>query len=314
MIQPDYAKWNRPVFPYDGVEAFLRSPNFVSGVHTVNCDGLPVDLLFHRKNADTLLVVFGAAAPRSAATSPPFFSGLGLASDLRCSTLCVNDPSYYLDEGIRIAWYVGSKRVLLQPILPAIFDAVATRSNCRRIIFTGGSAGGFACLYYVLKTAFPAMAFAFNPQTNISKYDPAHLKLFARVCFDWQEGQEVEASYASLIDYDVVRLYQSPPRPPVLYLQNKPDWHIKVHAAPFLQTYGVEWTGQDQVGEDRLYLHVGHWGDGHIPPPKTVVQECLKFLCDWRGSWQGALTSPALGEVVVRARDASTRDNASPRT
>ena len=298
-IEPDYQKWKRPVFRYDCLDSFMGASAIRNGVHSIDFAGIPVDFLFHGRPAETLLVVFGAAAPRGPGTAPPFYSGIGLSSDLRCSVLCVNDPSFYLDDEIRVAWYTGFRGFNFQQILPPILDKVAALTSAR-IIMLGGSGGGFASLYYAAKVNLPTLAVAVNPQTNISKYDPPHLRRYARVCFGWQEGQDPESSYSGLIDFDLVSLYRTKPRPLAIYLQNVSDWHVKKHAIPFLQNYGIEWNGSDEVG-DGLYLHVGEWGYSHAPAPKPMLHELLVSLCDWDRSWADAITSPDMPAMIRMA-------------
>ena len=31
---------------------------------------------------------------------------------------------------------------------------------------------------------------------------------------------------------------------------------------------------------DQLYLHLGHWGNGHVPPSKDVIAKILRLLSD----------------------------------
>jgi len=274
LIEPDYTAWHRPVFSYPSVQAFLSTQGIENGIHAIIANGHRVDFLFRKKTSDSLLVVFGGAAPQRPLNKPPFFSGVALSENVSCSVMAINDPSLYLDDQIAIAWYAGSKDLPLQSILPAIIDKVV--STCAsRTIMTGGSGGGFASLYYATETAQPSIAVVSNPQTNITKYDRQSVECFARVCFDWHEGN-VESAFSG-ITYDLVKHY-SEKKAPTIFLQNSADWHVRAHAIPFLRAYGLDWTGRDLTAEG-LYLLVGNWGNGHIPAPKGLITDIINQLC-----------------------------------
>jgi hypothetical protein len=267
----------------------LSTQRIEKGIHSINVNGHIIDFLCQKIPSDNLLVVFGGAARRGPETTPPFFSGIGISANLKCSVMAINDPSFYLDREIRIAWYAGSKNLPLQSILPAIIDKVA--SECAsRIIMTGGSGGGFASLYYATKAAQPSIAVVYNPQTNIRKYHRGHVQDFAKVCFDWREGN-VESALSD-ITFDLVKLY-SEKKAPVIYLQNSADYfHIENHAKSFLRVYELDWTGTDQSTEG-FYLHVGDWGSKHARPPKELLTSIVRHLCGWELS---------LNEVVNLAK------------
>ena len=286
MIKPNYEQWHRPVFSYPSLQSFLSTQRIENGIHAITVNGHHVDFLLHKKPYENLLVVFNAAILRSPKTTPPFFSGIGIAANLNCSVIAINDPSVYLDREICLAWYAGSKNLPLQSILPAIIDKVASIS-ASRIIMTGGSAGGFASLYYATKTAQPSIAVVWNPQTNISKYSPRPVQYFAKVCFDWQEGN-VESAFSD-ITFDLVKHYYEK-KAPTIYLQNSGDWHAKAHATPFLKAYGLDWTGTDQTA-DGLYLHVGNWGSGHGAPRKDLITHIISQLCSCEASWYEVVKS-----------------------
>ena len=287
-VAPNYSQWNRPTTSYHDVDMFLRWDAFQSGVHSISFGEDLLDMMFIKKRSDTLLVVFNGSSPRGLGAVPPFFSGLGLISRLPCSMLCFSDPALYLDKDITLSWYAGTKRTPFQSIIPAIIDKVASTA-AKRVIFLGGSAGGFASLYYATKINTPPVVVTWNPQTNIGKYNPDHIKQFVGVCFGWKEGENLNEAYSS-VDSDVCRLYAEGTRPPVIFMQNASDWHVTVHASPFIESFGLCWTGADQT-EIGLYLHVGDWGQGHIAPPKALINRIIEHLCSWKGDWKSAVAS-----------------------
>lgn len=274
MIEPDYQRWDCAVFSYPSIDAFLSTRRIENGIHAISVNEYLVDFLFQKKASENLMVVFGGAATRSDENNPPFFSGIGLAKYVNCSFMAINDPSLYLDCQITLAWYAGSKSLPLQSILPAVIDKVAS-ACASHTIMTGGSAGGFASLYYATKTSQPSIAVVYNPQTNIINYLPRSVERFAKVCFGWHEGN-VESAFRD-ITYDLAKYYLEE-KAPTIYLQNSADYrHITTHAIPFLKAYGLDWTGTDLTARD-LYLHVGYWGSGHKPPPKELITYIINQL------------------------------------
>lgn len=277
------------MFRHENLPAFLSAPTLAEGVHAVWTGDVPVDFLLRPMQSNTLLVIFGAAAPRGPGNTPPFFSGLGLANGLDCSVMAINDPCFYTDKTIRIGWYVGNSKLPLQVILPAIIEKVAGAIGAERVIMAGGSAGGFASLYYATKVH--AIAVAFNPQTNIALYERTNVERLARVSFGWEGGGVEDA--LSPITFDLVSHYASVRTPPpVIYMQNASDWHATTHAAPFLERYGLAWTGSS-LSADGIYVHVGDWGAGHTAPPKELTAHVLSQLLKHQGTWDEAILNAA---------------------
>ncbi|WP_323034257.1 hypothetical protein [Pararhodobacter sp.] len=285
MIEPSYQRWGSSVTRYQGIDEFFATDSLELGVHSIAIDQSIVDFYLRPKVSGTLLVVFGGAAQRSTENLPPFFSGLGIAEGIDCTVVAFNDPSYYLAPDINIAWYAGNLHLALQDILPRIIERIKATTGASRVIMAGGSAGGFASLFYATKV--PALAVVFNPQTNIARYNPEHTQRFAQVCFGWQGGN-LEDAFEGIV-FDLAEHF-SQYRPPVVYMQNVSDWHVKPHTVPFIGNYGLEWTGKSQLA-DGLYLHVGDWGRGHIPPPREYTARVLKELSTVPGSWDEAVAN-----------------------
>jgi hypothetical protein len=295
MINPDYTRWRCPVFFYQTLQEFLTVPRLDNGIHSIIVNGQYVEFLLHRKPSysNDLLVVFSAAVRRQNTTgdndtqhAPPFFSGVGISAAANCTLMAISDPSFYLDSKIELAWYAGSKYFPLQSILPSIIDKVASMYSSR-IIMTGGSGGGFASLYYATKTTKPSIAFVYNPQTNIIKYDQKVVNYYAKICFEWQTGNP-ESAFSN-ITFDLTKYYLEK-KAPIIYFQNSGDPHIQSHAIPFLKVYGLDWTGTDQT-TDGLYFHVHKWGEGHFRPPIELIAYVIKKISSSKGSLNDVVNS-----------------------
>jgi hypothetical protein len=288
MINPDYTRWHRPVFSYQNLQEFCAVTGLDNGIHSIIVDGQYVDFWLKRKPSSILLVVFSGAPRRQDPNSyaPPFFSGATIAARADCTLMAINDPSFYLDSKINATWYAGSKYLPLQSILPRIIDKVASL-YATKIVMTGGSGGGFASLYYATKTAKPSIAFVYNPQTNIIKYNPQVVDYYAKICWGWQTGNP-EFAFSN-ITFDLTKYYLEK-KAPIIYFQNASDHHVKSHAIPFLKVYGLGWTGSDQTANG-LYFHVGNWGEGHFAPPPELTAYIIQKLCRSQGSWNEVVNS-----------------------
>lgn len=276
------------------MDEFLARETLANGVHSIDC-GLPIDFYLKRGRNDTLVVIFGGAITTRDKTQPPYFSGLRVTDGLGCSVLCFNDPCVYLSDSIRIGWYIGTRAVPMQPIMTTIIDTIARRLSCR-VVFVGGSAGGFAGLYAVSATSAEALAIVVNPQTNVMRYAPPFVAEFASTSFGCSPAELPPRAVPSVLD--LCEHYAGlPKKPPVLYLQNATDWHVKSHAAPFLKSYGIQSAGEDTAAAE-LYYHSGTWGEGHASIPGTMIAGLLGATVAWKGALADFVADP---QVILSA-------------
>src|SRR5699024_1872257 len=134
----------------------------------------------------------------------------------------VSDPSLVLDEDLMLAWYAGnSHQPNLQEILTDVLRKIAEDLESKKVVFFGGSGGGFASLYFAGQFE-NSLALVFNPQTNIAKYSERAVRAFAMKSFGVRE--DTTAPLAHLppeVVTDVCELYKTPRRTTLVYLQNE---------------------------------------------------------------------------------------------
>ncbi|MGH9551581.1 MAG: hypothetical protein ACRD3W_19500 [Terriglobales bacterium] len=70
-------------------------------------------------------------------------------------------------------------------------------------------------------------------------------------------------------------------------MQERTDWHVDAHHKPFLESFCKRalsdiTSSSDFSGfvNDRLYFHLDHWGNGHVPPSKEVISNALRVFSD----------------------------------
>ena len=234
-----------------------------------------------------LLCHFHANAPREGINgTPPFFSGLGVTNGITASLFIPSDPVLVLDPNLTLAWHFGCDGVPLQAITVCIVKKLQTILQAPRVVAWGGSGGGFAAIR-VAKDIASSIALVWNPQTDITKYLPDAVNRYLRIAFPTialngtvPSGTE---QFPSLCTEDFHDGYQGC----ILYLQERTDGHTKAHLTPFLASFCGK-SLSDIAGAsnfsglvtDHLYLHLDHWGDGHVPPSKEVIAKLLGLLSD----------------------------------
>lgn len=245
---------------FSDLDSFLSSPVRV-GLTSVWHAGLPIDFsLATMKNAPLTVVFHGAADPE---VRLPLLSGVGVTLDLDTSRLSFSDPSLLLHEDLNLAWFNGSH---LQPdlfrVLADIVRKVALSVGASKIVFLGGSGGGYASLRML--EHFPhGTAIAMNPQTDIDRYHAMHVKKYVDLA--WNGERNILDSVAGTTVFDGLEKVKDTAT--VLYLQNSNDaFHVKQHFLPFQKQFS---------GAAGFHVLQDAWRDGHTPPPKDLIQEVL---------------------------------------
>ncbi len=254
------------------MDHFLDQDSYGPGLITVHHEGLPIDIRHDPRGFPTTTVFFNAAI-----TNPklryPFFSGVGISELLPTDRIHVHDPSLYLDDDLKLAWYAGSrKQNLLQEVLPQILLALLPAGQ--RVVTSGSSGGGFAALYYGTKLPH-ATAVPVNPQTSIARYNPRIVARYAELAWGVTGGDPVSRIPAQL---DLVEIYRGPVQNRTWYIQNTGDAsHVDEHMRPFLESAHAD----NDV--EAIFVDAG---TGHVPPPKEFVTKVLAAAVD------GSLTPP----------------------
>lgn len=248
---------------FESVEDFLNWNEGVQGGVRVWYGGLPIDFDVNLVPGAPLFTTFHGAAlsePRL-----PWFVGYGIASGIKVSSVKFSDPSLYLDETLRLAWFAGNKKQPeLQLQLHKLIGHLSELGKAQSLIFFGGSGGGYAALE-AASSFEDSVAIVFNPQTIISEYNPDAVAKFERVC--WEGALDPRATF-NLVE----KFKADSTNCTVLYLQNSTDTpHVERHLKPLLDVI--------EPRHDFLLL-TEDWGKGHKPPPKEILQKVLKSVVE----------------------------------
>lgn len=206
--------------------------------------GIDLEALQVNRESDVLIVAFHGALMRET-TDLPRFERLATLLKTEYNLLLLSDPTLRLGDDLQLSWYTGWEELDLRPIIAEWAVKAAKASGAERIVFMGGSGGGFAALQ---ASAFVpgSTAVVFNPQTVLSRYlvEGKHMgpqRRYVRVVMpelapvpiaqltpehDWASPLGERAS--------VPLTYARPLENQVLYVQNSNDFsHMADHYKPF---------------------------------------------------------------------------------
>jgi hypothetical protein len=146
-----------------------------------------------------------------------------------------------------------------------------------RVVAWGGSGGGFAAIR-IARDVPNAIALVWNPQTNIAKYSRVFVDRYRRIAFPAIAAAGPIPSDGEQFPSLCTEAFREGYQGRIVYLQESTDWHVDAHLKPFLESFcakpltniinSAKFSG---FVTDQLYLHLGHWGKGHVPPSKAVL-------------------------------------------
>lgn len=279
--------WQMPLFNYVTLEDF-KNGSFKTGIHTITEFKLPIDFFIKDNKSKNLLVSFSGAIVENKRPlmQLPIFAGTNISENIDYSVLAIADPSLGLDEKLCLSWYTGYKGLSFVKILRDIIESLITQYNFEKVVFLGGSGGGFAAL----NTGFNlpnSIVIAMNPQTEIARYSTRMVNIFTKTCFGKGNMNLIPDNIKTNYRMSLFNLYKSNHSNHILYLQNISDRHLSEHAIPFIEyVYNKKLCIDDfnqtpiQKINDKAIIVSKNWGNGHIPPDKMIVRNILKSLAN----------------------------------
>ena len=227
-----------------------------TGFYRLRFGSIVLPVQYRRGTGNILLVIFHGAVDRSRNEIPKYERQLpGLDS---CHQLSVADPTLALHPEMVASWYLGAAEMPLEAEFPRLIAHLSARLGLRKLIYMGGSSGGFAALNFSLRDP-GSVCIAVNPQTDLSKYHSnAAERQLLRV---WPDASSL-AEIGSRVTLDLPTAYAKGFDNLVIYLQSIGD----------LRHYGTQMPAFCEAGlkrPDRFILHCGYWGipghSGSIP-------------------------------------------------
>jgi hypothetical protein len=296
----DESKYSVTVFADQA--AFMGADDLPAGCLSFEVNGVPVDILNSpAPGAASTIFVFHPAVTDAVETLP-FFSGQTVTSGAPANRVWIQDPTLYLDDRLKLSWFAGNYRMNVQAILTDVMTKLLAVHGSKHAIFFGASGGGFAAMYY--SRQFPgSLAIAINPQTNIRLYGQGPVRQFLELGLGAKPGSQPIKLADYPIAWDLTKEYRQGFPNTVAYVQNAGDTsHIGRHLKGFVR---------EVAGNPRMLLHIGNWGQGHVPPDKDILQALIVASVNCFGDWSklkvlGFQPGPTLDYVdrcIVEAKE-----------
>lgn len=210
---------------------------------------MPVRFRAARKPSRNLIIHFHGDLNKQLRPMPYFleFKPDGL---LDAHEISIADPSIQAENTPSLAWFSGHSGFAMQSLFPQFVTALKERLGVERLLFAGGSGGGFAALYYSWHFA-DSIALVLAPQTVIARHYQAALRSYRSL--SWPE-LAADEPLDKVICANVCDLYRKSADNLVIYLISMGDrWHFHQHLTPFLDAVGTRNTSG-------VILECGYWG------------------------------------------------------
>lgn len=307
-IESRYDRFAVPVRNWDSVESFTRDGGLTAGIDVVGLPGGSVVELLRTRDVERdapgpLPVFFSGAVANRATTAPPYFSGVGISDALSVPVMAISDPIFSLDSTINLGWYTGAATSGTQESITEILKNLAER--CGQLLLIGGSGGGFAALYFAERVGEAAHVLAWNPQTDLLRYNPTAVRAYLAVALAedtwldparYSEEDARTALAAADLDSRIDRVHAAGR---VLVLQNSTDWHVAAHTLPLMEQSGIAHAdlGLHVSTDGRHGVAFASFGEGHAAPSAEIVVRAIQSLTegdDPAATYDNLLTSGLL--------------------
>ena len=239
---------------------------------------------FSEKNRNILVFFSGAISNRKGKCAP-FFSGLNIAKELRSPVITISDPTLAMSDELNISWYAGNKFVSNLPEKIAVsLDHISTLLNAR-LTLVGGSADGYGALSVSEHLEKDAVVFVWNPQTVIENYVNMFVHKYINVALDYATALTYSREdFSNTLDAHHIKhrlTYKSlNSNIQFIYLQNFSDGHTVKQLTPFVCDHSIKRITKSgyQISLQQHFIYVGNWGEGHIQPPRSVIEFILSEI------------------------------------
>lgn len=258
---------------FKSLRNFLEEP-LHDGVSSIMGNNRWLDVQYEDRGSDVTFVAFHAAVSETI-NEYPVFAGIHLAAALNVNYLGIADPACGSAESLKTFWYLSTRRVDSQTIIPAIVShALKTRSG-KHLLFFGASAGGYAALNYSAKFKGSAVV-VMNPRIEL-RSKPDHFPTYVESTYPNWPVERVEG----IVPTSMAKLYSKPQGNTVVYLQNSQDLtFFENHYKRFMEA---------TVGRRDVFVMSKPWGKGHVVPTRSVYQNYLLNMVANAPNWSAAL-------------------------
>ena len=251
----------------------------------------PLRVLVENTGSDVLLVVSHGALSRTK-YSLPRFEWLSTLSSREENRMFLSDTSLEEHVDLELAWFTGDANDDLTARYVELVRRAADQLGAKKIVFMGGSGGGFASLCMSAKLP-GSRALVFNPQTVIRNYWNNSVEKYQKTLFPELLNRARLAELGSRVDATILPRTENCQ---IIYVQNDDDTlHVEKHLTPYALNAGIlPETGVSDSGDISVVLQ--HFADGHNMPYREVLTYFVDVVvADWHKplkSWHDFPASP----------------------
>ena len=200
------------------IELLQIGTDLKSGDYLVKCKEVYIPIRYNRGRGNNVVISFHGAINRDRFQIPKFQTVIPPIDD--CHQIKVADPTLSLGESLSMGWFIGGEGMPLQKRLAELLEYLSAKLNFTRRIYVGGSAGGFAALFYSWSDP-GSVCIAINPQVDLKVYSRNQISKYMTVA--WPSRNEL-ADAECCISSDLPKLYESSFENFVIYLQSTGDY------------------------------------------------------------------------------------------
>lgn len=300
IIEKDYSNFFSPPRIYENQQEFIDSQlSNGQSSHIIKFGLATLDIDIDIQDSRMLVVFLAGAKSQKNTIKPPFFTCKGISKTIKATSIFISDPTFTINSSSQLAWFAGNTEIRAQHVIVEIIKSISIKLKSERILFFGGSGGGFASLFFSFHFA-NSLALVWNPQTSIENYKKEISEHYASTAFGVTASDLKEHICSNL-----KQLYNGESHKNLIcYMQNITDHHVTGHLIPLIRDFcdiDTESTFSGLIYKN-FYLHLTNWSQHHRPPPKQALAYLLKYHSNPDVTWSIA----KLKKSLLRAERLST--------
>lgn len=283
MINIDYERYSVPRIVHERISR-LRLQNGKAAINTLQVSPTKqLDFYSSLNPADTLIVSFhGAYNGKNPGTYPMFWR----ISSLRERTgafLAFTDPTRLQggEHDILVSWFLGKEGWDPLAVILNVVDSAMKTCGAKRVMFVGGSGGGFAALR--ASASVPgSCAFVQDATVGLEKHNPKIVDTYFKKAWPGWNKDKLLSAFPELFSMTLLYMRRVP-RNFVYMTQSLEDkGHLDDHFVRFARAHGLPAEGGTSRGGGRELTAYNPAVSGH---GKITAAEFNAFYEDCISSW-----------------------------
>lgn len=293
MFSIDYERYNVPRIVHEKLPR-LRLRNGISVINTLQITPTKqLDFYSYLNKADTLIVSFhGAYNGRNPGSYPMFWR----ISSLRHRTgafLAFTDPTRLQggEHDILVSWFLGKEGWDPQSVILNIVEKAMKACGAKRVMFVGGSGGGFAALR--ASAAIPgSCAFVQDATVGLENHNPKIVKTYFMKAWPGWDQEKLLKAFPELFSMSLYYRRRVPGNFVFMVQSLEDKGHLEPHFTHFARAHGIPAEGGVSRGGGRVLKAYSPAVPGHGKITSAefdyFYEQCMSDWTDWELSKRSA--------------------------